>query len=113
MEFDKLTTEQVNTESLNLDLLTPYEAAQLMNRIDHQAVEAVNAALKVLKEDGVMTVCVYPGHEEGARERDALLDWSRALDERAYAVMLRAYLNQSGDPPLMIAIKKNRKRKRA
>ena len=76
-------------------------------------LEAVAAALTVLKEDGVMTVCVYPGHEEGARERDALLNWARELDERSYDVMLRAYLNQSGDPPLMIAIKKNRKRKRA
>ena len=76
-------------------------------------LEAVNAALTVLKEDGVMTVCVYPGHDEGARERDALLSWARGLDERSYDVMLRAYLNQSGDPPLMIAIKKNRKRKRA
>ena len=76
-------------------------------------LQAVHAALTVLKEDGVMTVCVYPGHEEGARERDALLSWARGLDERSYDVMLRAYLNQSGDPPLMIAIKKNRKRKRA
>lgn len=76
-------------------------------------LEAVTAALDVLKEDGVMTVCVYPGHDEGARERDALLDWARSLDGRSYDVMLRAYLNQSGDPPLMIAIKKNRKRKRA
>ena len=74
-------------------------------------LEAVDAALKVLKEDGVMTVCVYPGHDEGARERDALLSWARGLDERSYDVMLRAYLNQSGDPPLMIAVKKNRKRK--
>ena len=76
-------------------------------------LHAVNAALTVLREDGVMTVCVYPGHDEGARERDALLAWARSLDERAWDVMLRAYLNQSGDPPLMIAVKKNRKRKRA
>ena len=76
-------------------------------------LEAVNAALTVLKEDGVMTVCVYPGHAEGAREREALLSWARALDERSFDAMLRAYLNQSGDPPLMIAVKKNRKRKRA
>ena len=76
-------------------------------------LQAVHAALTVLKEDGVMTVCVYPGHEEGARECDALLSWARGLDERSYDVMLRAYLNQSGDPPLMIAVKKNRKRKRA
>lgn len=74
-------------------------------------LEAVNAALKVLKEDGVMTVCVYPGHDEGARERDALLSWARSLDPKECDTMLRCYLNQRGDPPLMIAIKKNRKRK--
>lgn len=72
---------------------------------------AVNAALEILKEDGVMTVCVYPGHAEGARERDALLNWAQNLDQREFDTMLRCYLNQSGDPPLMIAVKKNRKRK--
>lgn len=88
-------------------------AAHCVTTRTETTLQAVNAALTVLKEDGVMTVCVYPGHDEGARERDALLAWARELDERAYDVMLRAYLNQSGDPPLMIAVKKNRKRKRA
>lgn len=73
---------------------------------------AVNAALRVLREDGVMTICVYPGHAEGARERDALLNWARGLSEREYDTMLRSYLNQSGDPPLMIAVKKNRRRRK-
>ena len=30
-------------------------------------LQAVNAALEVLKEEGLLTICVYPGHEEGAR----------------------------------------------
>lgn len=74
---------------------------------------AVNAALEILKEDGVMTICVYPGHDEGARERDVLLAWAQELDEKKYDAMLRCYLNQSKMPPLMLAVKKNRRRKQA
>ena len=75
-------------------------------------LQAVNAALDVLKFGGVMTICVYPGHEEGACEREALLAWAQRLDETRYDTMLRCYLNQSKNPPLMIAVKKNLRRKR-
>ena len=75
-------------------------------------LRAVNAALELLREDALLTVCVYPGHEEGAREREALLAWARDLDEKTYDTMLRCYLNQGGDPPLLIAVKKNRRRKK-
>ena len=74
-------------------------------------LRAVDEALRALKPEGILTICVYPGHSEGARERDALLEWARALDGRRYDVMLRAYLNQENDPPLMIAVKKNLRRK--
>ena len=73
-------------------------------------LQAVNAALGLLREEALLTICIYPGHAEGAREREALLAWARGLDESAYDTMLRCYLNQSGDPPLLIAVKKNRRR---
>lgn len=48
MEFDRLVTEQVNLDSQNLDILSPAEAAVLMNKIDRQAVEAVEKALPAI-----------------------------------------------------------------
>lgn len=75
-------------------------------------LQAVNAALELLKEDGVMTVCVYPGHAEGAREREALIAWAKDLDEKKYDAMLKTYLNQSNSPPLCIAVKKNKTRQK-
>ena len=45
MEFEHLSTEQVNEQSKNLDMLSPLEAARLMNRMDRQAAEAVEQAL--------------------------------------------------------------------
>ena len=74
---------------------------------------AVKAALRALKTGGVMTVCVYPGHAEGAREREALLNWAKTIDEKQYDVMLKAYLNQTNHPPLMIAFKRNLRKKRS
>lgn len=74
-------------------------------------LQAVNAALSILKEEGLLTICVYPGHDEGAREREALLAWAQGLPEREYDAMLRCYLNQSANPPLLIAVKKNRRRR--
>lgn len=69
-------------------------------------LRAVDAALSLLKEDGLLTICVYPGHDEGAREREALLDWARTLDDRRYDAMLKTYLNQPNDPPLLLAVRK-------
>ena len=74
---------------------------------------AVKAALRALKMGGVMTVCVYPGHAEGAREREALLEWAKTIDEKQYDVMLKTYLNQTNHPPLMIAFKRNMQKKRS
>ena len=37
-------------------------------------LEAVRAAAELLMPGGVMTICVYPGHEEGRCELSALLD---------------------------------------
>ena len=73
---------------------------------------AVNAALELLKEDGLLTICVYPGHAEGARERKALIDWAKSLDEKCFDAMLKTYLNQTNDPPLLIAVKKKKTRRK-
>lgn len=72
---------------------------------------AVNAALELLKEDGLMTVCIYPGHEEGTRELHALMEWASALDEKRYDALLKTYLNQSNDPPRMLAVRKKKTKK--
>ena len=67
-------------------------------------LQAVDAALSLLAPGGLMTVCVYPGHGEGAREAEALLGWARSLDAKVWDAMLRQYVNQANDPPFMLAV---------
>lgn len=75
-------------------------------------LRAVDAALDLLKEEAVMTVCIYPGHKEGTKELRALLDWAGRLDDRRYDAMLKCYVNQPNDPPQMLAIRKKKTRKK-
>ena len=67
-------------------------------------LSAVNAALRLLRPGGLLTICVYPGHAEGARELEALLDWAAHLDGRAYQAMARRYLNQPANTPVLLAV---------
>ena len=72
---------------------------------------AGEAALSLLKEEAIMTICIYPGHEEGTKELHALLDWAAKLDDRRYDAMIKCYVNQPNDPPRMLAIRKKTKKK--
>ena len=67
-------------------------------------LKAVNEALHLIKPGGVMTVCVYPGHEEGSRERDALIEWAKTLDDGVFDAIICGYANIRKLPPLMIAV---------
>lgn len=60
-------------------------------------MQAAEAALDLVLPDGFVSICIYPGHEEGARELHALLNWAAGLDVRAYNVLHHEfYRGQSG-----------------
>ena len=106
----ELVGEPVDAAVFNLGWLPGTDKA-LRTRAE-TTLTAVNAALDRLTEGALMTICVYPGHPEGRDELDRLIAWGGALPGEKYDVMARAYLNQSGDPPVLIAVKKNTTRAR-
>ncbi len=66
---------------------------------------AVAQAIDLLRPGGILTVCIYPGHEEGLEERDALLRWAQSIDPR-FDVLHRHYLNQPNHPPELLAVRR-------
>lgn len=69
---------------------------------------AVRAALELIAPGGVVTVCIYPGHEEGTRELSALLEMASALPVREYNVLHHGFLNAAQGTPQLILIQKNK-----
>ena len=101
---------QVDAILFNLGWLPGIEHA--VTTRTETTLQAVNAAVDMIRPGGVMTICVYPGHEEGKRELQALLEWARNLDSSWLDARITSYLNIKSDPPVMIAVAKRLKKKK-
>ncbi len=69
--------------------------------------KAVSAALGILKPGGVVTICAYPGHAEGARELEMLKDRLASLSNKEYNVLRQTFLNAGPGAPECFVIQKN------
>lgn len=69
-------------------------------------LQAIEQVLALLKVGGRVSLMIYYGHEGGEMEKDAVLDFVRQLDQKAYAVMLYQAINQVNTPPFLIMIEK-------
>jgi predicted methyltransferase len=62
-------------------------------------LSALTAAIDVLAPGGLLTVAVYPGHEGGANEQRAIMEWATALSSSSYEVQLIRAINRNASPP--------------
>jgi 16S rRNA C1402 N4-methylase RsmH len=70
-------------------------------------ISAVRQLLHLLKEEGVIVIVVYHGHNEGKEEKKELLSFCEELDPRLARVITYQYINQKNDPPFCVAIEKS------
>lgn len=68
---------------------------------------AVEAACGLLLPGGMVSVCVYPGHEEGTRELRALEEALAGLDIREYNVLHGSFVNQRENAPQVYLIQRD------
>ena len=68
--------------------------------------QAVDSALKLLKPHGVLVICAYPGHAEGDREREALMEMLANLPPQAYNVLWHKFLNAGPGAPECFAVQR-------
>ena len=68
---------------------------------------AISAALSLLVQGGVCTICAYPGHAEGDRERFALMDYLSTLRPQEFNVLHHRFLNAGPGAPECFVIQRN------
>ena len=66
----------------------------------------LDAALRVIRPGGIVTVVLYDGHEEGYREKQSILIWAETLDPKKYHVAYVNMLNQKNHPPEIMWVTK-------
>ncbi|PLS02004.1 class I SAM-dependent methyltransferase [Neobacillus cucumis] len=69
-------------------------------------IAAIEQLLAIMASEGIIILVIYHGHEQGAVERDALLDYCQKLDQKTAHVLQYQFINQQNNPPFIIAIEK-------
>ena len=69
-------------------------------------IRAINAASRLLKRGGLITLCVYSGGDTGFEERDAVMSCCCAFDPKYFTVLTHEFINQPNHPPMLICIEK-------
>lgn len=68
---------------------------------------ALKKALLLLNVNGILSITCYPGHSEGAKETEHVLNWAQNLSSN-WTVTKHTWVNRSKDSPLLLLILKNR-----
>ncbi len=81
----------------------PGGSHQIFTRAE-TSIPAITQGLELLKEDGVMSLCIYYGRDCGYEERDALLEFLETIDDRRFTVLISRFANRPNDPPIPVFI---------
>ncbi|MCL6639047.1 MAG: class I SAM-dependent methyltransferase [Firmicutes bacterium] len=96
--------EPVNAVMYNLGYL-PGGDRSIVTRPD-TTLASLEAALKMLRPGGRISLVCYPGHPGGRAEYEALESFSSSLDSLCYRVIRTSFINRAAAAPVLIAIEK-------
>ncbi|MBA4697872.1 MAG: methyltransferase domain-containing protein [Ruminococcus sp.] len=68
------------------------------------SLEAIQEGMKLLKIDGVMSLCIYSGQDSGYEEKVAILSYLKELDSKRWLVIVNSFHNRKNDPPIPVFI---------
>lgn len=70
------------------------------------SLKSIKTGLEILNSRGIMTICIYKGHDEGKKEETCILQYIKTLPKKYYGVMSHSFLNRSEMAPSLIVIEK-------
>lgn len=97
-------TETVSAVIFNLGYLPGQD--KLITTEVTTTLLAIEQSLMLLKESGVLLIVVYPGHEQGRIEQEALDKWIKQVDTRLYRSLRYQFENTAAPAPYVLAVEK-------
>ena len=97
--------EPIKAGMFNLGYL-PRSGRKQVTTLRETTMPAVEAAIDLLSDDGVLIVAIYPGHEEGALEGDMLREYFATLSRFKICASEFRILNSPTSPYFFLIEKK-------
>lgn len=69
-------------------------------------IPALEAAVRMLRPGGVLTVVLYTGHDGGKEEARAVDAWAADLSQKRCHALSYRFVNRENDPPRLVAVEK-------
>ncbi len=76
--------------------------------LTESTLKSIESALKLISNEGMISITCYPGHEEGKKEEDAILIYCATLDPHHWTCHHHRWINRNNAPSLLIIKKNNR-----
>lgn len=100
----KYIFENIDVAMFNLGYLPGGDKA--ITTTHESSIKAIDSALSLLNEGGIITLAIYHGHNEGKVEKEKILRYLKDIDSKRFGVMLHTFHNRSKIAPLLIVIEK-------
>ena len=68
------------------------------------SIPAIQAGLRLLKDGGIMSLCIYYGGDTGFEEKNELLQYLKTIDSRRFTVVTAEFSNRPNNPPIPVFI---------
>lgn len=102
--FKKYINEKVDCIMYNLGFLPG--GNKEITTLHETSLASIKEGLDILNNGGIMTICIYRGHNEGKIEESCILEYLKNLPKNQFGVMVQSYLNRQDISPLLVVIEK-------
>jgi len=72
----------------------------------YTTIISIGKALELLDKGGGISICIYTGHEEGAKECVEIINYLEKIDQSDYNIVKLEFINQKNNPPKLVLIEK-------
>lgn len=73
-----------------------------LTTVTETTLKSMSAALDLLIPGGALSITCYPGHCEGKREEEAILNWAADLDPKSWSSSWHRWLNRRASPSWLL-----------
>lgn len=104
--IDKYIDERTDLVIFNLGYL-PGGNHSIVTKAKSTTI-AIEKSLNLLKENGLLVITAYVGHEEGKTEEKYVKEYLSNLDQKEFNVLKFEFINQINNPPILYCVEKNK-----
>lgn len=75
-------------------------------------INSLNKSLRLMRENAILLITVYTGHEGGLEEKKAIENLLSSLNQKEFNVIKHEFINQINYPPILYGVEKSNARRK-